>query len=308
MKGKQTNRMELTLLILILFLLVGCTGSSSTPAPTLTPEPTPTRTTADDETWHACLSEAMGLWGEAEADLRQAQDRSLEDLRGDEGRCLVPLQIFEKLFRAMKAMNACPLPSNPKMCEADALFQEAVSEHVWASDHFLLWCFAPPSEQEFHLQTMMLYWSRGDSLWEEAMQLHISGVFEPTVEGGSVSLNCLRSIFISGTNDVKDTLDQGWASLGSGDSDGFCSSATAAQRQAITTGVALRECPAPSDVALVEVRESCQDVVDQMSAAIENMLAFCETGDDPYLDQALDQLEQYNELYDECLDALQTYP
>lgn len=304
----MANRLELTFLILILFLLAGCAGSSSTPAPTLTPEPTPTRTTADDETWHACLSEAMGLWDEEEAALLQAQERSLDDLRGEDGRCLVPLQISHNLFQAMKAMNACPLPSNPKMCEADALFQEAVSEHMRASDHFLLWCFAPASEQEFHWETMMLYWSRGDSLWEEAMQLHISGVFEPTVEGDSVSLNCLRSIFITGTNDVKDTLDQGWASLRSGDSDAFCTSATAAQRQAITTAAALLECPAPSDVALVEARESCQDVLDQMSTAIDNMLAFCETGDNPYLDQALDQLEQYNKLYDECLDALQTYP
>jgi len=294
--------------LVILSWVVGCAGGSPTAEPTSTPVPTPTRQTQDDDSWHECLSGAMELWGEAEGDLREAQERSLDDLRGEDGGCLVPLQIFEEFFQAKKAMNACPLPSNPAMREADALFREAVSDHVWASDHFLLWCFAPPSEQQFHQETMMLYWSRGDSLWDEAMQLHISGVFAPTAEGGSVSLNCLRGIFITGTNDVKDTLDQGWASLGSGDSDAFCTSATAAQRQAITTAAALLECPARSDGALVEVRESCQDAIDQMSTAIDSMLTFCETGDNTSLDQALDQLEGYNTLYEECVDALESHP
>lgn len=290
----------------ILSCVVGCAASSPTAEPTYTSVPTPTRQTQDDESWHECLSATMGLWDEAEAALLQAQERPLDDLRSEE--CDVPLQIMAKHIQAKQAMNACPLPSNPELCEADALFQEAVSEHYSASNHFFLWCLAPASEQGFHWETMMLYWSRGDSLWDEAMQLYYSVIFAPTVERGSISLNCLRSIFITGTNDVKDTLDQGWASLGSGDSDAFCTLATAAQRQAITTAAALLECPAPSDVALVEVRESCQDVVDQISAAIDSMLAFCETGDNPYLDQALDQLEQYNKVYDECLDALQSYP
>ena len=292
----------------VLPCVVGCTGSSSTAEPTFTAESTPTRQTQGDESWHECLSAGMELWGEAEADLRQAQERSLDDLRGEDGRCLVPVQISHKFFQAMEAMKACPLPSNPELREADALFQEAVSEHYSASNHFFLWCLAPASEQEFHLETMMLYWSRGDSLWDEAMDLHTSVVFAPTVEGGSVSLNCLRSLFIAGTNDMKDTLDQAWASLGSLDSDAFCTSASAAQDQAAITAAALRECPAPSDAALVEVSQSCQDGVDQMSSAIDSMLAFCETGDGASLDLALVQLEQYNTLYDECLDGLKSQP
>ncbi len=292
--------------LVVLSCVIGCTGRSSTPEPTFTADPTPTRETQDDESWHKCLSEALLLWDDAEAALLQAQDRSLDDLRGEY--CDAPLQIMSKYIEARQAMSACPLPSNPVMCEVDALFQEAVSEHVRASDQFVLWCLAPASEQEFQWETMMLHRCRGDSLWDEAMELYTSVIFAPTVEAGTVCLNCLRSTFISGTNDVADALDQAFDSLGSGDSDDFCDFATAAHDRATITAVALGHCPAPGDVALAGVLGSCQDALEQLSVAIDRMLAFCETGDTGDMDKALNQLGRYNMLYDECVDALQSHP
>lgn len=289
--------------VLVAAFAVACQAGTSEPTPTA--KPTPTRLAADDETWHECLSEAMELWDEAEAAFVQAREDSQDDLRSDG--CDVPLQIFEKYMLARKAMSACPLPSSPEMSEVDTLFHEAISEHVRASDRFLMWCFAPAEEEDFMRETMILHWNKGRVHLHEALELYES-LIEARTPGPDLDyLSGVRDTVMPQYDQSQVLFDELMPLLDADDVASFCELAPEWQAQVQSTYEALLACPEPSDATLLEAQRLWLESLAEAAMASHWMLQYCDTNSMEYLDYAWASLDESNRLTDEYWAVWRSY-
>lgn len=289
--------------LLLATFAVACQGGTPEPLPTA--EPAPTRAAGDDETWHECLSEAMQLWDEAEAAFVQAREHSQDDLRSDG--CDVPLQIFEKYMLARKAMSACPLPSSPEMGEVDTLFHEAISEHVWASDRFLMWCFAPAEEEDFMRETMMLHWNKGRMHAHEAVELYKFLIEAAAPDPDLDYLSAVRDTVMPLYEQSEGIFDELMHLLDADDVATFCELVPEWQTQVQSTYEALLACPEPSDATLLDAQDLWLESLAEAAMASHWMLQFCDTNSMEYLDYAWASLDESNRLTEEYWSVWDSY-